>query len=148
MPPENCPPSSEPRPPQKDLQLGLMPRERQELTMARLWQKMSEIYGHRFQSAWGECATPNGGLTETCETWLSGLAQFTLGEIKHGLNEVIKRGDEWPPSLPELMALCRVNRVPKAYRIYQSLPQPEVNPSIVKEHLSKMKAMVKRWEAR
>lgn len=148
MLPENYPPSSEPRPRQKDLQLGFLPRERQEITMARLWQKMSEIYGHRFQSAWGECATPNGALTETCETWLSGLAQFTLVEIKHGLNEVIKRGDEWPPSLPELMALCKVNRVPKAYQIYRSLPRPEVNPLIVKENLMKMKAMVKRWGAR
>lgn len=148
MPPENCPPSSEPRPPQKDLLLGFLPRERQELTMARLWQKMSEIYGHRFQSAWGECATPNGALTETCETWLLGLSTCSLLEIKNGLDELIKRGDEWPPSLPQLLNLCRLKSVLPAYRLHKSLPPPVVNPSIVKENLSKMKAIVKGWEAR
>jgi len=65
--------------------------------MWRLWQRMTEIYGHRWTSSFGD--EPN-------ESWcrcFSGVAPEAIGA---GLNSLLDREDNWPPTAIEFRNLC------------------------------------------
>lgn len=69
--------------------------------MRTLWQRMAEIYGHRWTSAYGDDAGKGAGLT-----WAKGLAGLSAAQIKVGVESALVAADPWPPSLPEFRALC------------------------------------------
>ena len=69
--------------------------------MRRLWQRMAEIYGHRWTSAYGDDAGASPG-----QTWAKGLAGLTAEQIGHGVTAALASADPWPPSLPEFRRLC------------------------------------------
>lgn len=69
--------------------------------MRRLWQRMAEIYGHKWTSAYGEDAGASAG-----QTWAKGLAGLTGTQIAFGLSAALASADEWPPTLPKFRALC------------------------------------------
>jgi hypothetical protein len=69
--------------------------------MRRLWQRMAEIYGPRWTSAYGEDAGVGAG-----ETWAKGLIFLTPAQIAIGLESAIASTDDWPPTLPAFRALC------------------------------------------
>lgn len=72
----------------------------------KFWQRMSEIYGHRWVSSYG--AVPS-------DTWARGLAGFTGAQIARGLAACLKTTEEWPPSLPAFRDRClTVQNVPEA----------------------------------
>lgn len=73
----------------------------------RFWQRMSEIYGHRWVSSYG--AVPS-------DTWARGLAGFTGEQIARGLAACLKTTEEWPPSLPAFRDRCLT---------VQNVPEPE-----------------------
>lgn len=63
-----------------------------------LWQRMGEIYGHRWTSGFGELDNHN--------TWLTGLENLTPEMLAQGLRGCVNRQDPWPPTLPEFRAMC------------------------------------------
>ena len=65
--------------------------------IARLWERMAAVYGHRWTSAYGDA---DDG------TWLQGLADMTPEQIGHAIGRCATRDDAWPPSLPEFRRLC------------------------------------------
>ena len=65
--------------------------------MVRLWLRMVEIYGHKWTSSYGE--TPN-------ESWIRCLADVEPAQIAKGLNALLARGDEWPPTAVGFRNLC------------------------------------------
>lgn len=65
--------------------------------MHRLWERMAEIYGHRWTSAFGDTPTA---------TWSAGLAEFTPRQIGNGLANCLAKRLEWPPTLTEFCLLC------------------------------------------
>jgi hypothetical protein len=69
--------------------------------MRTLWQRMAEIYGHRWTSAYGDDAGKGAGVT-----WAKGLAGITAEQMKTGVESVLVAADPWPPSLPEFRAMC------------------------------------------
>lgn len=69
--------------------------------MRRLWQRMAEIYGHRWTSAYGEDAGAGAG-----RTWAKGLAGLTGSHIAVGVESALMSADEWPPTLPAFRAMC------------------------------------------
>lgn len=69
--------------------------------MRRLWQRMAEIYGHRWTSAYGEDAGASAG-----QTWARGLALLSPTQIAAGLEAVLASADDWPPTLPAFRAAC------------------------------------------
>lgn len=69
--------------------------------MRRIWQRMAEIYGHRWTSAFGDDAGQGAGVT-----WAKGLAGLSLDQIARGIEAVVLSADGWPPPLPEFRALC------------------------------------------
>lgn len=69
--------------------------------MRRLWQRMAEIYGHRWTSAYGDDAGASAG-----QTWARGLSGLAPAQIASGLDSVLASADEWPPTLPQFRAMC------------------------------------------
>lgn len=69
--------------------------------MRRLWQRMAEIYGHRWTSAYGEDAGAGAG-----QTWAKGLAGLSPAQIAVGVEAALVSADEWPPTLPAFRAMC------------------------------------------
>jgi hypothetical protein len=69
--------------------------------MRTLWVRLSEIYGHRWTSGYGE--NPNGAAAET---WGKGLAGLTGQQLADGLAACIACADPWPPTLPQFRMMC------------------------------------------
>lgn len=72
-----------------------------ERLMRQLWQRMAEVYGHRWTSAYGDDAGKGAGLT-----WAKGLAGMPPVSVARGLEAAIVSAEPWPPTLPEFRALC------------------------------------------
>lgn len=66
-----------------------------------LWLRMTECYGHRWTSAYGEDAGAGAGLT-----WAKGLAKLTPEQLARGITAAIASADPWPPTLPAFRSLC------------------------------------------
>lgn len=72
-----------------------------EQIMRRLWLRMTEIYGHKWTSAYGEDAGSGAGVT-----WAKGLAGLGPQDIADGVEAALISSDEWPPTLPKFRAMC------------------------------------------
>lgn len=82
--------------------IGTLPGEPLAIPRVRqLWLRMTEIYGHKWTSAYGEDAESGAG-----ETWAVGLCGLTARDINTGLSAAIVSTDPWPPSLPMFRAMC------------------------------------------
>lgn len=66
----------------------------------RLWLRMTEMFGHRWTTHYGN---------EPTTTWVSGLATLTDQQIARGLRTTATAGHDWPPSLPQFYAWARDN---------------------------------------
>ena len=75
------------------------PRGNNELgpVMNRLWLRMTEIYGHKFVSSYGDA--PN-------ESWCRCMADIAPEQIASGLNALLSRNESWPPTAIEFRQLC------------------------------------------
>lgn len=65
--------------------------------LARLWLRMTEVYGHKFTSSYG---------TEPNESWARCLAELNPHQIAQGLSRLTDREDTWPPTAIEFRNLC------------------------------------------
>ena len=63
----------------------------------RLWERMTEIYGHKWVSSYGD--EPNGA-------WCGVLAALTGEQVKRGLNALLNSTDPWPPTAIQFRQLC------------------------------------------
>lgn len=63
---------------------------------------MTEIYGHKWTSAYGDEAGPEGAAG----TWAKGLAGVTVEQVAEGITACLVSADPWPPTLPEFRAMC------------------------------------------
>ncbi|MEE9118192.1 MAG: hypothetical protein V3U02_06330, partial [Calditrichia bacterium] len=59
---------------------------------------MTQIYGHKWLSSYGEDDADN--------TWLTGLEDLPVEMVREGLERCLSRPDTWPPTLPEFRQLC------------------------------------------
>jgi hypothetical protein len=93
---------------------------------------MIEMYGHKFTSTYGD--VPN-------ETWAQALGNFTGAEIATGLKACFQREDNWPPSLPEFLQMCRPVAPKSApfHRSYTALPPPRPSKEKAQSWLAKMR---------
>ena len=69
----------------------------------KLWVRMSQIYGAKWVSNYGEVPT---------QPWINLINNMPHEKIAHGLNEIIKEGDNWPPSLSKFNRMCQSMRSP------------------------------------
>ncbi len=66
--------------------------------MAQLWTKMTQFYGHKFTSSFGD--------HDVDGVWLRALNGLTPKDLANGLAACSDRPDPWPPSAPEFKHLC------------------------------------------
>lgn len=71
--------------------------------MLRLWQRMTEIFGHRWTSTYGETNTAAAGAGST---WAAALSGMEPEQIRRGIAAAALGADPWPPSLPAFRAAC------------------------------------------
>jgi hypothetical protein len=111
--------------------------------IARFWTRMAEIYGHKWASQFGDCADPDGGLTSAAQTWAQGLASIPLESISVGFSALVKKGSEWPPSLPEFLATCQpAKRLAPYHKMAIALPSPPVDPILVRDSLAQLRKIL------
>lgn len=79
-----------------------------------VWERMAEIYGHKWGSQYGDMPS---------DTWCRGVASLTDRQLARGLSACLERKDVWPPNLAEFRQLCTgddgVNWERQCHRIYQ-----------------------------
>ena len=68
---------------------------------------MAICFGHRWTSNYGEALNNKNELTDAANIWLNGLIDLSTDQIKHGLDVMLKAGDEWPPSMPQFVKMCK-----------------------------------------
>jgi len=98
--------------------------------MARLWERMASIYGHKWTAAFGEVSKPDGSMSDTAGVWAQGLSGVTAEQFASGLEGCVKSGKEWPPDLPVFREMCLgkqtnefgLDYIPECYR-----QQPELS---------------------
>lgn len=76
------------------------------------------FYGNLFLSkfATGDVG-PEGdrGVLGARQIWAYGLREFDAGTVKAALAQCMERHPEFPPSLPQFVALCRANKPREAF---------------------------------
>lgn len=104
---------------------------------------MSEIYGHKWVSQFGEVCDFDGELSSAAQTWSQGLATIPLESISLGFSALVKEGREWPPSLPEFLTLCQTEkRIAPYHRIATALPPPPVDEKLARDSLAQIRKML------
>ena len=106
----------------------------------RLWQRLTQIYGHRWTSQFGDATDAEGRLTGTARCWADGLGDLSPAALKRGLHRCVhERADPWPPTLPEFRQLCQpapeelgLPTVEEAYQVacLQKPDWPGVHPIV------------------
>ncbi len=101
-----------------------------------MWVAMTEMYGTRWTSQYGD---------EPLPAWRAGLSDLSASQIGAGIMACRNSGNEWPPSLPEFRALAKPNR-PPYYRDdnVKQLPQKQSAPEKGREEIAKLKALLSR----
>lgn len=80
--------------------------------LAKFWDRMTEIYGHRWTSTRGE--KPVSGL------WWKAISKLSETELRCGLSTCLRSRGGWPPTLPEFIDYCRPKRENAA--MYREFP--------------------------
>lgn len=73
----------------------------------RLFERFTTMYGNKFLDVWR-----NLDIDSVKQAWAEDLAGFTAEELKRGIAAC--KMEEWPPTLPQFMNLCRPASEPKA----------------------------------
>jgi len=78
------------------------------------------FYGNLFLSKFstGEVDPQGGdaGIVSARQIWGHGLRDFDAGTVKAALGQCMDRHPEFPPSLPQFVALCSANKPREVYR--------------------------------
>jgi len=102
------------------------------------------FYGNLFLSKFTNGQTgPDGadqGVISARAIWVHGLRDFDLSTVKTALARVMDSHPEFPPTLPQFVALCKACQPREVYRV--ALPPAKPNPEIAKKALAAMRASV------
>ncbi len=96
--------------------------------MERLWKKMLSFYGRQWEASYGHV---DG---EVYKDWSAAIANLSVEQIKTGLDEIAKEGNEFPPNLIKFMRLCRTSTSPSFVTFNsKALPPPDISkrPKVV-----------------
>lgn len=104
--------------------------------MVKLWERMSEIYGPRWVSGYGE---PGG---KAFETWSRALKGASADNIKRGLNRCLQRDEQgWPPTLPEFLGMCEAHTHP-SHRVALPAEPKYAKPEVAAAAMKRIRTML------
>lgn len=73
-----------------------------------LFEQLGYMFGHKFTSTYGETAVDEDGqLTGAGRTWSAALSDLTHEQLVNGMRACKDSGEEWPPSIPSFVAMCK-----------------------------------------
>lgn len=72
--------------------------------MVRLWERMTALYGSRWQIEYGPCMSGDK-LAPIAELWAEALADFDNAAIGTAIRKMLDRDALNPPTLPEFLRL-------------------------------------------
>jgi len=106
-----------------------------EKVIERLWNRMTQLYGHKWTSSYGEF--------DQDDTWAMGLADLSLDQIKTGFVACLDSDEEWPPTLPQFRQLCK-ERKPDVTYVPQlphrlSVDQKTTGQAVISNLIQKLK---------
>lgn len=106
-----------------------------EKVIERLWSRMTQLYGHKWTSSYGEF--------DQDDTWAMGLADLSLDQIKTGFVACLDSDEEWPPTLPQFRQLCK-ERKPDVTYVPQlphrlSVDQKTTGQAVISNLIQKLK---------
>ena len=81
-----------------------LPPQPEKIT-SRLFARMALMYGHKFMSLYGDIDVK----VEAEREWGRNLSDFTLDDIKRGLDKCVDEYPSWPPTIGEFRQLCKIN---------------------------------------
>lgn len=91
------------------------------------------MHGNLWVSAYGESVS---------ELWANAINLLSVLQIKHGLDCWMKRGEKYPPSLPEFVALCKSYHPPAKQITKEKRPPPDKQK--VSEHIAEMREALRQ----
>lgn len=74
--------------------------------MARLWERMTALYGAVWELDYGTCFDGDGKLAPLATIWAEALADLPNDAIAGGLRACMDSGDTKTPSLPTFLQRC------------------------------------------
>jgi len=85
-----------------------------ERIMEALWSRLGHIYGNKFSDEFGN----------SIEFWFRAFQEKGLcaEDIKHGLDACLDSGDQFPPTLPKFLRMCKPVRA-AAHVPFEPLPR-------------------------
>ncbi len=100
------------------------------------------FYGNLFLSKFVNGQTGSDGVDQGVVSartiWAHGLRNFEMETVKTALARVMDAHPEFPPTLPQFVALCNACRPREAVRF--ALPPAKPNPEIARKALAAIKA--------
>lgn len=104
---------------------------------------MHGFYGNLFLSkfATGEVKADgsDGGVASARAIWAHGLRDFDLATVKTALARVMDAHPEFPPTLPQFVALCKACRPREAFQ--HALPPKAPNPEVARQAREGLQAL-------
>ena len=88
----------------------------------RLFERLTAVYGvQKVAAMWAQA-----DMEMVKETWAAALSRFSEQSIRSALGDLIASGDDWPPTLPRFVELCRAagNRREQSRPASALLPAP------------------------
>lgn len=107
-----------------------------ERRLARLWERMTALYGSRWELEYGPVASPTGDLAPLAAIWAEALADFDGETLAKGLRHCLDRSADRPPTLPEFLHLCG-RRPHSAAACHQALPRSAPRPAAMESPVAR-----------
>lgn len=108
------------------------------------------FYGNLFLSKFstGEADAQGGdaGIVSARQIWGHGLRDFDAGTVKAALAQCMDRHPEFPPSLPQFVALCAANKPREVYR--PAVPALEMSQSLKSAYSARAREINERHAQR
>jgi hypothetical protein len=102
----------------------------------RLFERFAEVYGAQKATAmWSDV-----GMDRLVPVWAEALARFDASTLAAAVRALPERESMWPPTLPEMVALCREQREPAIHR--RALPPPSRTRTDIAVGREKLDAML------
>ncbi len=91
-----------------------------------MWQRMSQLFGHRWSSQEGDVRTPRGDYSPRFLLWCRKTESLSEDDWRRGfavveqrVREAARQGDtEWPPTYGEFLGYCMPPVKPRGHRYF------------------------------
>lgn len=116
---------------------------------ANVFKVLHGFYGNLFLSkfATGDVG-PEGdrGVLGARQIWAYGLREFDAQTVKAALGQCMERHPEFPPSLPQFVALCRANKPREAFDHGQ--PRIGMSQALRSHYAARARAVIEKHAAK